>query len=368
MENIKKLGFGLMRLPQKNDTIDIEETARCADLFLSRGFKYFDTAYVYDGSEEAFRDAIGSRHPRESYYLANKMPMWLVHDVADLDRIFNESLTRCAVNYFDYYLLHSLKGNEKEHSVLAKYDAWGWLARKKEEGLVRHIGFSYHGKADELDKILTEHPEIEFVQLQINYVDWDNNTIQSRLNWETARRHGKDIIIMEPVKGGSLVTMPDNIRNIFLESNNESSVASWAVRFAASLDGVIVVLSGMSNYEQTDDNTSYMQNFIPISESEHGVIKHAREEIAKIPIIPCTSCRYCVPECPMKIDIPEVITTLNTYKVYGNLPAQKRHYTQGVIKGKGKASQCIICNNCQAHCPQNLSISEHMTEAAKIFE
>ena len=367
MDSVKKLGFGLMRLPQKDGVIDIGQTARMADLFIERGFTYFDTAYTYTGSEEAFREAVVKRHDRNSFTIASKLPLFAVNEKADTEKIFDISRTRCGVEYFDYYLLHALRGGSEEQKKLDDFEIWDWLAEKKEKGIIRHYGFSFHGKADKLDTILTAHPEVDFVQLQINYADWDDDTIQSRLNWETARKHGKSVTVMEPVKGGSLVSMPEDIRQIFLESEPEASVASWAVRYAASLEGVGMVLSGMSSYEQIADNLSYMDPLVPMTDEELKVIGKVRAAIARIPVVPCTSCRYCTDGCPMNINIPEIIKTYNTYTIYGNLPAQKRHYGALTRRG-GKASDCVVCRSCEGHCPQGIHITEHLKKASELFD
>ncbi len=369
-QDIPKLGFGAMRLPTLDDpqrTIDLDQVKKMVDTYLERGFRYFDTAYGYHGgkSETTLRDALVKRYPRSSYYLADKMPLWEVKSTEDYPRLFAEQLERTGAEYFDFYLLHNLSGPQIE--ATETFGGWDFMKRMKAEGKVKHIGFSFHDKADRLNEILTKHPETEFVQLQINYNDWDDEDVQSGKCYEVARRHGKAVIIMEPIKGGALAGFSPEIRKIFTDANPELSVASWAVRYAASLDGLVTVLSGMSNLEQLLDNTSYMVDFQPLSPEEHAVINRVTEEIKKIPTIPCTSCEYCIDDCPSHINIPGVISALNNNSVYDNLAGAKGHY--GFITSRGgKASDCIACANCEGHCPQHIEIIEAMKTATSLFE
>ncbi len=369
MENIKKLGFGLMRLPKIKDEIDIEQVKAMADLFLERGFTYFDTAYLYErgNSERAMRESVVKRYPRDRFQLADKLPGWQVKEKADLDRIFNESLERCGVSFFDYYLLHSIRREDKGLKALDDFDAWGWMQDKKAKGFITYAGFSFHGTADFLDRLLSKHPEVDFVQLQINYADWDSLSIQSRLCWETARKHNKPVVIMEPIKGGSLVTMPEKVSAIFKKVAPDASAASWAIRFAASLDGVLTVLSGMSDLSQVDDNTAYMTDFLPLTDDELATIGEVRAELKKIPTIPCTECRYCIDDCPQHINIPEIISNLNNYTLFGNIVSRKRYHSLATREG-GKASDCIDCKNCEGHCPQGIIITDHLKKSAELFE
>ena len=291
-EEIGKLGFGLMRLPQKDGVIDVEQVKEMVDLFLDAGFTYFDTAWAYAGSEDAIRQALVERYPRESYQLATKNAAWI--DCKTKEEAwaqFDTSLAQTGAGYFDFYLLHNL-GEGRSH-YFDDFDMWNWIQEKKKAGLVKHIGFSFHSTPEELEEILKAHPEMEFVQLQINYGDWENPAVQSGRCYEVARKYGKPVIIMEPVKGGMLATPPETVEKILREAEPESSAASWAVRFAADLDGIITVLSGMSSVEQMKDNLSYMGSFAGLTDQQRETLKRAREELKKIPLIPCTSCNYC---------------------------------------------------------------------------
>ncbi len=366
-ENIKKLGFGLMRLPMKGEEIDIEQTKRMADTFMAKGFTYFDTAYVYIGgkSEVALKEAVVDRYPRESFQCATKLPLWDFKEPAEMEKVFEESLSRAGLTYYDFYLLHAMD-HEKVKKADA-LDAWGFMKRLKAEGRAKHIGFSFHDSADVLDEILAAHPEMEFVQLQINYADWEDENVQSRKCYEVARKHQKPVIIMEPVKGGSLATMPPQVQQVFQKANPNASVPSWAVRYAASLEGVITVLSGMSNEEQLNDNTSYMENFQPLSDQERGTVSQVVDILRTIPTIPCTKCKYCVDGCPQKINIPGIFAAMNTLTLYNNEAGAKRSYENSVKEG-GKASDCIQCGSCEAHCPQHIEIIETLKKAAAALE
>lgn len=366
-KEIPKLGFGLMRLPMIGQEVDIEQTKEMVDKFIAQGFTYFDTAYVYINgkSEEAVKEAIVKRHPRESFQLATKMPVWNAQKYEDMQAIFDTQLDRTGAGYFDFYLLHALNSERLEH--LENVGAWKFIREMKEKGFVKHMGFSFHDNAETLDKILTDHPEMEFVQLQINYVDWESDSVQSRLCYEVARKHNKPIIIMEPVKGGALAGMSPKVQSILKEANPDLSVASWAVRYAASLDGIITVLSGMSNTAQMNDNLSFMSNFQPLKESEFKVLEKVVEELKRVPTIPCTGCKYCVEDCPQQINIPGILAAYNNYKVYENLEGSRGHYNW-LTGGKSKASACIACGSCEGHCPQHINIIDSLKEVAGVFE
>ena len=327
-KNIPKLGFGLMRLPMlEGGKIDIEQTKTMVDMFLDKGFTYFDTAYGYNAgaSEAAIKEALVDRYPRDKFQLATKLPAWAgANNAEEAKQMFYTSLERTGAGYFDFYLLHNL--GEKRTAAFDNYGIWDFLRERKEEGLIKHLGFSFHDKADVLDELLTKHPDMEFVQLQINYADWESGSVESRKCWEVARKHGKPVIIMEPVKGGILASPPPAVEEIFKAADPNASVSSWAIRFAASLEGVITVLSGMSNIAQMEDNLSYMADFKPLSEEERKVMDKAQETLAAIPSIPCTSCGYCIPGCPMNINIRGIFSAMNTNLIYGNLEKAKFDY------------------------------------------
>lgn len=369
-EQMPKLGFGLMRLPMKDGVIDHEQLCEMVDRFLAAGFTYFDTAYGYhDGkSEQAIRRALVERYPRESFQLATKLPAWAGPKTKqEAEQMLYTSLERTGAGYFDFYLLHNL-GETRTH-YFDDYDIWHFLAEKKKEGLIRHLGFSIHDKADVLDEVLTAHPEMEFVQLQINYADWEDANIEARKCYEVARRHGKPIIIMEPVKGGTLANPPQEVTDLFDKVNPDASYASWAIRYAASLDGIITVLSGMSNIEQMADNLSYMKDFKPLDDREQAAIEKAREMLAAIPTVPCTACAYCMKDCPQSIAIYGTFQAVNMVNLFNDLAGAKSKYNWNTTgHGWGKASECIGCGNCEAVCPQHIAIREELAKAAAILE
>ena len=365
---MKKLGFGCMRLPLKNKkiggSVDLEKTKEMVDYYLSEGFTYFDTAYMYhDGRSEKFvREALVKRYPRESFLLADKMPVGMLIVKGDTGRIFRHQLKKCGVEYFDYYLLHAL--NAKYLEKAEKLGVFEYLLNKKAEGKIKKLGFSFHDTADVLDRILTRHPEMEFVQLQINYLDWEDEKVQSRLCYDVARKHGKDIIVMEPVKGGKLADVPEKVKTLFKEVHPDWSEASWAVRFTASLDGVISVLSGMSNIEQLKDNMSYMKEFEPLGEKEMNILRTAAGIINNKDSIPCTSCRYCVAGCPADIPIPEYFTAYN--KKMAEDDDYKKYFEESTDK-TGRANMCIKCRKCEQACPQHISIVEKLEQIKDII-
>lgn len=374
--NRKKLGFGLMRLPLLDpaDTakIDCKTLCEMVDKYMSAGFNYFDTAYPYHNngnSELAFCECVAKRYPRDSYTITDKLTPFFVNRREDLEGYFSGQLERCGVDYLDYYLLHAV-----DREILEKAErigAFEFMKKKKEEGKIRHIGFSFHDSAQVLNEILTNHPEMEYVQLQINYADWENFEVQSRACYETAVRHKKNILVMEPVKGGLLANIPREAELLFKEAEPEMSVASWAVRFASSLDNVVMVLSGMSNIEQVEDNLSYMRDFKPLTDEEKQLVMNVADIIKSKESIACTGCRYCVDDCPQKIGIPDYFRLMNEISKFGEgqIESAKQHYAYCTgSAGMGKASSCIKCGRCEKHCPQHLSIRKYLEDTVKVFE
>ena len=355
-----KLGFGLMRLPKNEDgSIDVEQTSQMVDKFLEAGGTYFDTAFAYPGSEEAIRQALVERYPRDSYTLATKcmVPPEGVDEAAAKQEIYT-SLERSGAGYFDYYLVHAIqRSNYKKYE---EYGIWEYVRELKEKGLIKHYGFSFHADPELLEELLTKHPDVEFVQLQINYADWENPGVNSRLNWEICKKHGKPVVVMEPVKGGILADPIDSVKEIFDRENNGMSYSSWAIRFVASKENLLAVLSGMSSLQQMEDNLSYMKDFKALDEHEEEVIKEVQEALNADKSIACTGCRYCTKGCPMGIPIPDIFTVQNRKKGSPEFRT-KREYAI-VTNGKGKASDCIQCGQCEGVCPQHLPIIDLLVE------
>ncbi len=361
-----KLGFGLMRLPRLADgSIDIEQGKTMVDRFIEGGGTYFDTAFVYEGSEDAAKKMLVDRYPRDSYTLATKVNARVAADAEAAKQQFQTSLERTGAGYFDYYLLHAMGSGNKDK--YAAFGLWEFVAEQKKKGLVRNMGFSFHDKPEVLDELLTAHPEVDFVQLQINYADWESDDVQSRACYDTVRKHGKKVVIMEPVKGGNLASLPKEAEDLLKALRPELSIASWGIRFAASLEGVLAVLSGMSTTAQVEDNISYMKHFEPLSEAEHQALEQVVEILKKQRQIPCTACRYCTENCPMSINIPGVFSAYNMFLRYDNLGAAKHTY-QLRIRSGGKASDCLRCGACEAACPQHLPIRDLLEELAGVLE
>ncbi len=363
-----KLGFGLMRLPEKDGVIDHEHVCRMVDKYMHAGMNYFDTAYIYHGgkSETAAREALVKRYPRESFMIATKLPAWEVKKKEDIERIFNEQLERTGVDYFDLYLLHSIEeGNN--YDTYVKYDCFKWGLEKKAQGKIRHFGFSFHGSPELLSEILDAHPEVEFVQIQLNYLDRTNPVVQSQRLYDILHERNIPIIVMEPVRGGMLASFTPDIEEKFKARQPERSIASWALRFVGSLPGVMTILSGMSTEEQMDDNISTFKNFEPLADDEFKLVNEITEDILSVPQIGCTACKYCCDGCPQKISIPDVFRTVNTLRRYPDDWRSKNFYS-GLVSRSGKASDCVGCGQCERVCPQHLPITSLLKEAAQILD
>lgn len=360
---MKKLGFGFMRLPFQGDAVDIGLVKQMVDLFMENGFTYFDTAYKYARglSEPALKEALVDRYPRESYTITTKLSNEFMKSREEQARIFDEQLERLGCGYFDYYLLH----NQGEYNLKKSrdLDSFAFIADKKARGLVKHIGMSWHDSAQLLDKTLTEHPELDVVQLQINYLDWDNESIQSRKCWEVARKHGKPVIVMEPIKGGTLMKLPEEAEKLFRGYAPDASPASWALRFAASHEGVMMVLSGMNSMEQMRDNISFMKDFQPMNQEELKLTEQAAGMIRQHAMIPCTGCRYCTETCPRNIPIPDYLSLLQQ----GHSTTQVVYYFN-LAQTHGRAGDCIECHQCEKHCPQHIEITKHLKEVSKSYD
>lgn len=364
-----KLGFGFLRLPMieqgEKKVIDIEVSKKLVDRYLELGGFYFDTAYTYlDGtSETGLRECLVERYPRDRYFLADKIPSWKPTSRENCWDYFNEMKERCGVEYFDRYMLHWL--NAEHYAICEKFDGFGFLRELKEKGLAKEIGFSFHDTADVLDKILTDHPEVDCVLMQINYLDWENPAVQSRLCYETAVRHGKKIIVMEPVKGGTLATVPEKAFEIMEAAAPGRSPAEWAVRFVKSLPGVETVLSGMNAIEQVEQNIAIEAG---MSEEEYKVIEQVRAILQGESAIPCTACRYCCSGCPMQINIPEYFKLYNAIQRYPSDGWKITPAYAGLKKLGGGPADCIGCKACESYCPQRLPITELLEKVKATFE
>ncbi|MDO4460712.1 MAG: aldo/keto reductase [Clostridia bacterium] len=372
----KKLGFGLMRLPllDSNDSgsVDIETLKGMVDSFIEQGFTYFDTAWMYCAfkSEEAVKEALVSRYPRDKFTLATKLHAGFLNSAEDMDRIFNEQLRKTGAEFFDYYLVHDI--NSHSINKYNRFDIWSWIQDKKEKGLVKHIGFSFHDGPELLDEVLTAHPFFEFVQIQLNYLDWNSAGVQSKKCYDICVKHNKPVITMETIKGGLLSNISPEAEKLYKEYNADMSVSSWAVRFAASLENVKIVLSGMSTPEQLADNTSYMRDFRPLNKEEQELVSRVTEIIESENAIPCTGCSYCTDGCPMNIAIPKYFSAYNGEKKEnpdgskGWTPSSE--YYDNLAANFGKASECIACGQCEAICPQHLPVIENLKLVTKTFE
>ena len=364
-ENIGKLGFGYMRLPRKGAAFDMEQINKMADAFLESGGTYFDTAYVYEGAEIALRESLVKRHPRKNVQIATKLPLFSAKSLKQLEEYFETSLERLGTDYIDFYLLHSLSA--KSSKKAEELGAWEYVAKLKEKGLIRHVGFSLHAPPDDLEEILGKHPEAEFVQLQINYHDWDNPDINARRLYEIARKYNKPIIVMEPLLAGLLASNTSPIANHLRSANPNASIASWALRFVAQLDGVFVTLSGMSLLEQMTDNIATYADIKPLSKDEQLVIDKAVEIINSAQRIACTDCRYCVADCPSNINIPFLIEIYNNYLIH-NTSTNLSHSYKWATMNTGKAGDCTACRACEDRCPQKIEIVDTLSKISALLE
>ncbi len=362
---LPKLGFGMMRLPEKDGAVEADKVCEMVDAYMAKGFNYFDTAYVYHSgkSESIVKEAVVDRYPRDSFYLATKLPGWVMKGPEDQERIFKEQLERCGVDYFDFYLLHALEEGEN-YQAYDQYDCFPWAVEKKAQGRIRHFGFSFHGTPELLEQVLDRHPEVEFVQIQLNYADWNNPLVQSGRLYEILSGRHIPIIVMEPVKGGRLANLEPELEGMLKAARPDASTASWAMRFVGSLDGVMTILSGMSTREQVEDNLNTFTNFAPLSQEERGVVDAVVKKMLDMPQIPCTSCRYCCDGCPAGIQIPDVFRALNSIRMYPKDNRPKSFY-RDLTEHSGKASACVACGQCEGVCPQHLPVIELMKEAAE---
>ena len=368
VSEMPKLGFGLMRLPEEDGTIQIDRVCEMVDAYMKAGLNYFDTAYVYHGgkSEVAAREAVVKRYPRDSFKIATKLPAWEMKTKEDRDRIFNEQLERAGVDYFDFYLLHSIEeGNN--YDTYERLDCFNWGMEKKAEGKIKHFGFSFHGSPELLAKVLDIHPEMEFVQIQLNYLDWENPLVQSGRLYNILHERNIPMIIMEPVKGGTLASLKPELEAKYKAIRPDASIASWALRFVASLPGVMTILSGMSTEDQMADNLSTFTNFEPLSDKEKEAVKEVVDTMLNIPTIGCTACRYCTDGCPMNISIPDVFKAINTMRLYDE-DFRPRMFYNGLVASHGRAKDCIACGQCEGVCPQHLSIIDLLKEASEVLD
>lgn len=367
MDRVKKnFGFGCMRLPMNGEEVDLEQTKKMVDTFIEQGFNYFDTAhgYIQGKSEKAIKECLTSRYPRDKYILTDKLTANFFKKEEDIRPLFESQLEICGVDYFDFYLMHAQGAGNYAH--FKECHAYETAFELKKEGKVRHVGISFHDKPEVLEQILTEYPEVEVVQIQFNYVDYDDPAVQSRACYEVCRKHNKPVIVMEPVKGGNLVNLPEDAKAV-LDELHGGSPASYAIRFAAGFPGMMMVLSGMSSMEQMNDNLSYMKDFQPLNDEELAAVKKVQEIFKRKNLIPCTACRYCIDGCPKHISIPDLFAIMNTKQIYHDWNADYYYNVVHTAPGR-KASDCLKCGKCEKVCPQHLQIRKLLEDVAKEFE
>ena len=367
MDKVKKnFGFGCMRLPMNGEEVDLEQTKKMVDTFIEQGFNYFDTAhgYIQGKSEKALKECLTSRYPRDKYILTDKLTANFFKKEEDIRPLFESQLEICGVDYFDFYLMHAQGAGNYAH--FKECHAYETAFELKKEGKVRHVGISFHDKPEVLEQILTEYPEVEVVQIQFNYVDYDDPAVQSRACYEVCRKHNKPVIVMEPVKGGNLVNLPEDAKAV-LDELYGGSPASYAIRFAAGFPGMMMVLSGMSSMEQMNDTLSYMKDFQLLNEAELAAVKKVQEIFKSKNLIPCTACRYCIDGCPKHISIPDLFAIMNTKQIYHDWNADYYYNVVHTAPGR-KASDCLKCGKCEKVCPQHLQIRNLLEDVAKEFE
>lgn len=371
---MKKMGFGMMRLPQtdKNDfsNVDQEQVNKMADKFIEAGYTYFDTAYPYhDGnSEVALRKAVVERYPRDSFVIADKLPLFAITKEEQLEPIFQEQLERCGVDYFDYYLLHNASGFSEAGFI--GVNSFEFAIQKKKEGKIKHLGLSSHANAEYIENLLKKYPEMEFIQLQINYLDWENEGVEARKCYEVARKYELPIVIMEPLKGGFLANLPEEAQKLMEQYNDDKPVA-WALKYDASLEGVFMVLSGASSLEQMEENIEIFENFEPITEEQQEIIDKVVKIINSQITVPCTKCKYCINACPKNINIPKLFDWYNNQKIENVdifTAVGNAYVNYSKIEGNGIASDCISCGLCEKECPQHIKIPEVMKDVKETFE
>ncbi len=363
-----QLGFGLMRLPKIGDEVDLEKTIEMVDYFIESGYTYFDTAYNYiDGkSEKIVKEALVNRYPRESFQLATKLPAWEIKgDINNVKKLFETSMERTGAGYLDYYLLHAVSADNNK--IYTDNKMWEFVKELKEKGLVKNFGFSYHDSAENLEPILAAHSDVDFIQLQINYLDWENESIEGRKCYEIARKYNIPVIVMEPVKGGLLADLPSNAEKVLKELSASDSMSSWAFKYCANIEGVKMILSGMNTMDQVKDNVATFNSIKPLTEAEIKALDTVTEIINSSENVPCTNCKYCVEDCPQNIDIPGIFGRYNMFLKFGDKKEVRDGYNF-TTKDGGIAGDCISCGACEGHCPQHINIIDKLSDVSAVFD